>query len=55
MPADNKQPNNEKSQNLTLKNIHMEPIPVNYPRAQDLLVERADESSLKQIFDKVGW
>lgn len=47
MPADK---SNEK--NLTLKNIHIEPIPVNYPRAQDLLVERADDSSLRQIFDK---
>lgn len=32
--------------------IHMDPIPVYHPQIHDLVVEKADEKKLKQIFDK---
>ncbi|CAF0768277.1 unnamed protein product [Brachionus calyciflorus] len=40
------------SQAVTMKKIHIEPIPIHKPKVQDLLVEVADEASLRAIFDK---
>ena len=33
--------------------IHLDPISIYAPKAQDLLVERADEKQLRAVFDKV--
>jgi hypothetical protein len=38
----------------TIKDIHMQPISINHPKHQDLLVERAEETVLRSIFDKVA-
>lgn len=35
-----------------LKKIHLEPIPIKHPQAQDILVNRAEESELRKVFDK---
>jgi hypothetical protein len=38
----------------SLKKIHLEPIPVYYPKIQgDFLVDRADENELRTVFNKV--
>lgn len=49
MPNDKESPVHS---NLTIKNIHLDRIPVYNPRVQDLLVQRADESDLQQVFNK---
>jgi hypothetical protein len=38
---------------VSLKNVHIDPISVNHPKILDLLVQRADEKELTQIFNKV--